>query len=657
MKLALPPVIQTPEAMRFDQSAQQATGMGFQRSCNLQSRTNFGVRSTDYTNKQADNEKSRRFLECDGRSLRFVCIDAPGSKQAHVGVSTNLDMNHRTGQYELQVPATIKKFILEFFMGDSSIEMRIQKGKAHANIDNWLLLKKNRLPRNWEEVQRGVNPIYYEPSDLRVGTVVDIYSRKFLLVDCDSTTHEFYQSQGTSQGSLKLVTVEKNIVHDVPKQGDGFLPIGGPADTLATVFGQPQMKGLDGKVSAKTHNRQLRCRIRIISKNTVDGTRPLQLIYHLGDNSIQIYEEVVRNSGIGGGNFLKRGKYTNSLPPAGQEPREFRPTDIFLGNVISINGQEMQIVHMDQFTLRYCESNPTEYPMSDTFKIVHRMMEKTIQQRLDIRANFIAADYSGDGSLDETRFVTALDSWGLTGQLNDQELITILRRFQGIPSTRYLYHEMSDLISHIYLAQRSHLEHRGAAFMNNDNGLVNDLQALVASLRMRTTQWRRAFRKEGKGVDCYISLASLTSVLKANGVILSDEAKQLMMQQYSASPMKATSFLKEALARSPDKKHRGIDLNLKVTRTKLPKGCNLGATKRLADSGGLTSSSRVDLRSQTRMTMSAPAFRTQTFAAPGFGTMLLDDMDYEARDAEDAAINQQSALQAAIVTRRQKLMT
>ena len=91
-------MIQTPEAMRFDQSAQQATGLGFQRSCNLQSRTNFGVRSTDYTNKKADNEKSRRFLECDERSLRFVCIDAPGSKQAHVGVSTNPVINHRTGQ-------------------------------------------------------------------------------------------------------------------------------------------------------------------------------------------------------------------------------------------------------------------------------------------------------------------------------------------------------------------------------------------------------------------------------------------------------------------------------------------------------------------------------------------------------------------------------
>lgn len=641
--------------MRFDQSAQQATGLGFQRTSNSQSRTNFGVRSTDYTNKKAENEKSRRFLEFDVRSLKFVCIDAPGSKLAHVGVSTTMDINHRTGQYELQVPATVKKFVLEYFMGDNSVEVRIQKGKAQMNLDNWLLLKRSRLPRNWEEVQGGADPIYYEPSDLRVGSVVDIYSRKFLLVDCDSYAHEYYRSQGSSQEPLKLVTVQEHIVHDVPKQGDGFLPIGGPEDTLATVFGQPSVSRLDGKVSTKTHNRQLRCRIRIISKNTVDGTRPLQLIYHLTDDSIQIYEEIVRNSGIGGGNFLKRGRYTNSLPPAGEEPRRFRPTDIFLGNVFSINGQEMQIVHMDQFTLRFCESNPTDYPMSDTFRIVHRMMEQTTQQRFDLRSNFIAADYNGDGSLDESRFVAALDSWGLTGQLNDQELITILRRFQGTPSTRYLYHEMCDLCSHIYIARRSHVDRRSSVLMNN--GTVDDLYALLASLRIRTTQWRRAFRKEGKGMECHISLANLNTVLKANGVILSGEAKQLIRQQYSASPMKTTSFLKDTLTRSPDRKQKGIDLNLKVTRTKLPKGCNLGATRRLAATGGLSSSSRVDLRSQSRMTISAPICRSQTFAAPGFGTMLLDDIDHEARDAEEDAIHQQSALQAAIVTRRQKLMT
>jgi hypothetical protein len=37
--------------------------------------------------------------------------------------------------------------------------------------------------------------------------------------------------------------------------------------------------------------------------------------------------------------------------------------------------------------------------------------------------------------------------------------------------------------------------------------------------------------------------------------------------------------------------------------------------------------------------------------------MLLDDIDVEAKEAAEAAANRQTALQAAIVHRRQKLMT
>ena len=304
----------------------------------------------------------------------------------------------------------------------------------------------------------------------------------------------------------------------------------------------------------------------------------------------------------------------------------------------------MQIVYMDHSTLRFCESYSSDYPMSDTFKIVHRMVEHTAQKRLDLRRNFVSADHKGDGWLDETRFVTALDSWGLTAQLNDQELITILRRFQGIPSTRYLYHEMCDLFSHIFIAQRSHAKQRSTG--RTMSGPIDDLVSLLASLRLKTTQWRRAFRKDGKSTEGYSSLSSLAATFKTNGVILSDEAKQLIREEYSASPMKATSVLNEM--RSPEAKAKTPNLNLKVNKTKLPKGCNLGATKRLM-SAGPGSSSRVDLRSQSRMSL------TQSHSGPG--TMLLDDIDCDAIEAEEAKNNKQTALQTAIVNRRQKLMT
>ena len=165
----------------------------------------------------------------------------------------------------------------------------------------------------------------------------------------------------------------------------------------------------------------------------------------------------------------------------------------------------------DNATLRFCEAYAHEFPMSDTFKIVLKMVEKTVNNRLDVRRSFESFDKSSssrttkNGWLDQVKFISALDSWGLSSSLNDQELITVLRRFQyQIPtgqgnsgqsqtssSTVYLYHEISDLFSHMFIAQQAYTsqkgDRRGLTTTNNHNR-VGDLSELLNFLRTRTTQ-------------------------------------------------------------------------------------------------------------------------------------------------------------------------
>ena len=246
-----------------------------------------------------------------------------------------------------------------------------------------------------------------------------------------------------------------------------------------------------------------------------------------------------------GGNYLKRGKYSNFLPPAGEEPRRFKKTDIFLGNIFSINGQEMQIIEMDSATLRFCEAYAQDFPMSDTFKIVHGMVEKTISQKIDLRTGFQKLDPNNVGYVDQNTFVRALDSWGLTKQLNDQELITILRRFQGQnpgqTGSVYLYHELCDLFSHICAAQRSYSKH--GSLKNLTQGRVDDLSELLSFLRSRTTQWRRAFRK-GCVIPGRVTLETIAATLKTHGVLLSDDAKTAMRLNYSPPTAESSSSIK-----------------------------------------------------------------------------------------------------------------
>ena len=155
--------------------------------------------------------------------------------------------------------------------------------------------------------------------------------------------------------------------------------------------------------------------------------------------------------------------------------------------------------YRDSATLRFCEAYAHEFPMSDTFKIVHSMMEKVLMNCLNLRQDFFGIDYKRDGWLDKNTFIKALDSWELSRNLNDQELITILRRFQfPLPAEQvsshgngddhvYLYHEMCDLFSHIFTAQKN--------FGNRQTSQagVDDMQSLLRFLRSRTTQVRGLF--------------------------------------------------------------------------------------------------------------------------------------------------------------------
>ena len=60
------------------------------------------------------------------------------------------------------------------------------------------------------------------------------------------------------------------------------------------------------------------------------------------DDQLSVYEEVIRNSGVWGGTYLNKGRYTNHLPPEQEQPRYFRCTDVFLGNAISVNKVEFR---------------------------------------------------------------------------------------------------------------------------------------------------------------------------------------------------------------------------------------------------------------------------------------------------------------------------
>ena len=356
--MVLPAPLERPEIVREEYGAQYATGLG-QVAASRQG--HFGTCSNDYAVTKEQFDKTYKFLHLDGRVLRFEGVEIPV-------VDGQLPE-------EFQPTSSMRKYVLSYYLADNSIELRAMKGDLE---DAKLVLKRNKLARNWREVQAGAPPVLFEPEDFVCGGTLDVYGRVFLLLSCDSFSRQVYDELGIYQGDVQVVEeVPQVVLHPVPKVGDGYLQIGRPEDTLATCYGQPKVtKNL--KKNPRNQNRMLRCKLKYLSENKINATRMFMLTFFLEDDTVQVYEEVARNAGIVGGTFLKRSHVMNDLPPDGDEPRQFKAQDIYLGNVISFNGNEMQIVEMDNLSLQFCEAYPEEYPMFDTFTIAHRLMNKVV---------------------------------------------------------------------------------------------------------------------------------------------------------------------------------------------------------------------------------------------------------------------------------------
>jgi hypothetical protein len=505
LNLILPPALSKPEPMSKDIAAQYATGLGMKTGS--LSKDGHNTMSTDYLSTKGVLEKTNRFLQFDGKVLRFLCAEVHDFYPPYYPVLEERLADQGTNAFSLSLhgfvaSAAVKKYCIAYYLSSNEVELVVQKNKGERDAmsadEPRLILKKTQLPKNWREVQEGGSPQYYQPMDLSCGNVVDVFGRLFLLLKCDSFTNNYYSNKGVEQQEVPIIDEEiPKIVQPIPQLGDGSLPIGSNEDTLATVYGMPRVSKDMLKVQ-RNQNRYIRCKAALLSNDPIDQQRDFLITFYLEDDSIQVYEEKKRNSGIWSGTFLRRGKYMNEFPSDSSnneeaeenpEPRPFVPRDMFLGNIIYLNGNQFQIVEMDNMSLNFCETYPKEFPMSDTFRIIGSLMVKVVGKRIDLRTLLSNFDRRKSGWMDSEAFIHSLDSQNLTEQLNDQELLTLMRRFKD--GEKIWYHEMADLVSHVYWTHRN----RSSSAVNyNNKRLVKDSSSLTAffkTARTKTIQWRR----------------------------------------------------------------------------------------------------------------------------------------------------------------------
>jgi hypothetical protein len=212
LKVMLGPALPRPDIVREDLGAQYATGLhtiielsktmsssttdwflcattaGLGAKGNPRDQNSFGTCSTDYLTRKSGLDKTFQFLKFEGKVLSFNCYEVPRFDPFSDRPPVTADTFVPT--------STMRKYVLLYYLCDNKIEVRALKG---CGEEAKILLKKNKLPINWREVQRGQNPVYYEPAHFCCGNTVDIYGRLFLLVSCDEFTRLTLEELGIEQ--------------------------------------------------------------------------------------------------------------------------------------------------------------------------------------------------------------------------------------------------------------------------------------------------------------------------------------------------------------------------------------------------------------------------------------------------------------------------
>jgi len=516
--------------------------------------------------------KTRRYLFNDARPLRFDCIeinDREDNGALKWSELKEFEKNaHKPGFGTLVVPNTIRRNCMTYYIADYCLEISLGywPKQPHKYTEVSTILKRSKLQKNWREATKGKKePTFFEPLDFTCGTTIDLYGRHYYLVNADPYTQSKYMEMGITQRKVPVeMQVIPPIVQPIPKLGDGFLAIGKPEETLATVYGQKLPKEFTS-FQERNRGRHLMCRLSLISDRVEDQQRIFALTFDIESDQISIHEEVVRNSGIWGGSFLNKGKYLNYLPDDGERPRHFKPQDIYLGNIISPNNVMFRIIEMDAMTLKFQENNPDAFPFSDTFEIVLRLLDEVCGNAINARHICKLQDKRHIGCFNKDQFVSMIDAFissskgdELAGEslseasaeanhhmppkrkyLNDHEILTILRRFQDKDDPeKYHYGELCDLFSHVYYVRDLRMQVPSI----NHRHVISSVDELESFVRPSKTQWRRLVRLNEKCIYGIISLMDLHCIFTENRLTLSEQCLQEIATRFHASKRETSKY-------------------------------------------------------------------------------------------------------------------
>lgn len=240
----------------------------------------------------------------------------------------------------------IRKCIIFFYLEDDSIQVTEHRVK-NSGIPQGTLIRRHRIPKpNHDQPSKAEE--FYTCEDFNVGVTIDLYSRMFVITDCDAFTKNFLSKLGVQVNDpigmpSDPYTMERNKMLAAMKPRRPYVK----EDTLK------QFLNNDRKV------------LRFIclwddTEAFFGDRRKMILHYFLADDTIEIREEIPINSGRDTvSHFLRRQRLskTGSTFGPGERPEDFyTDQDLVIGGHIFVYGRPFLLCSCDEFTKEYYRS-------------------------------------------------------------------------------------------------------------------------------------------------------------------------------------------------------------------------------------------------------------------------------------------------------------
>jgi len=256
----------------------------------------------------------------------------------------------------------------------------------------------------------------YHWTDLKIGLEIPVASMTLLLIGADEFTREFYAMKNMPlDGPITRPQPEyPSLVTTIPPY-NGF---GSEEDSLQTckqtlVMSAPSKDGLKLKMLA---GMILRYEAILADPTAVDAQRKFIIQVHLEDDTFQIREPPIRNSGHKGGIFLRRCKLETH---DGSKP--LKPYDVYLGALVQILSHNFVVLNCDQFTFKFMEESATDWVYSHLPTLLTKIRPKQdVLRKLLLTTSALTSRTMAPADMAEVLKRAGLD-------VNTQEVYTLFR--------------------------------------------------------------------------------------------------------------------------------------------------------------------------------------------------------------------------------------